>query len=733
MTGNLFLDWAILALSLFNAILLAWLGLTVLLNSDRRRWGIWVAGGGMLLGAAFFTSHTALMGLGLFNLGWDTLIFWWSVGLLSAITLPFLWYVIMLWYAGYWEDTGSRLHRRQRPWLILTATLLILGIAGIISATISLGVNSPRFGGWFIYLRFSDSGIPLMVLGFSFYMLLSIALSLDTLRRPGPSARIMGSLARRRARPWLAGASVALFFVAVIVTAALFWVGQLSRDLLLGEVYQKAGPVLAILDLVVSLLISVVVILLGQAIVSYEVFTGRTLPRRGLRRQWQLALIFALGTSALVAGAMTLAVQPIYGLLLAVLLMTLFYALVSWRSYVARERLIDNLRPFVASQGLYNHLLTPATAADIDLAAPFYALCRDVLDTQHAALVASGPLATLVEKPLIYPPKTSPAIRHLPDATLDIQPLLPRFNAPLSDPLAIDPALYGGAFWAIPLWSERGLTGVLLFGEKRGGGLYTQEEMEIAAITGERLIDTQAGAEMSRRLMHMQRQHMTQTQVVDQQTRRVLHDEILPDLHAAMISISGNGANGVGDNAELLALLAGTHRQISDLLHELPTTTAPEVERLGLLPAFQRTVEQEVIAAFDSIQWRVEGAITEQLNSLPSTSAGVIYYAAREAVRNAARHGRSPTSDEPFILTISARQPVGQDCILSLDTRELQIIIEDNGQGLAARESSNHNGGQGLALHSTMMAIIGGTLSINSAAGDYTRVTLAFPSQAERG
>ena len=48
----------------------------------------------------------------------------------------------------------------------------------------------------------------------------------------------------------------------------------------------------------------------------------------------------------------------------------------------------------------------------------------------------------------------------------------------------------------MPLWSERGLIGVLLLGEKRDGGLYTQEEIEIARASGERLIDTQASAEM---------------------------------------------------------------------------------------------------------------------------------------------------------------------------------------------------------------------------------------------
>ena len=720
MSGSPFLNWAILAVSLFNAILLAWLGLTVLLNSDRRRWGIWVAGGGLLLGAAFFVSHSAILGLGFVHLGWDALIFWWSLGLLSAITLPFLWYVIMLWYAGYWEESGSRLQRRHRPWLILAAALLLLGVAIIISAGISLGIDTPRFGRWFQVLRFSAWGIPVLVLGFSFYMLACIALSINALRNPGPSARVMGSLARRRARPWLVGASLTLFFVAVFVTATLFWVGQQSREQLFSEVYETAAPALALLDLIVSLLIALVIILLGQAIVSYEVFTGKTLPRGGLRRQWQRTLILAAGGGVVISAAVTLAVRPIYGLLLAAILMTLFYALVNWRSYVERERLMDSLRPFVASQGLYERLLAPANPAGLDLDAPFNALCRDVLDARLAYLAAAGPLTTLVDRPLVYPPGE-------PVALPSLQPLLRRFSSALSEPLAVDAALYGGASWAIPLWSERGVTGVLLLGEKRGGGLYTQEEMEIAAITGERLIDTQAGAEMSRRLMSLQRRHMAQTQVVDQQTRRVLHDEILPDLHAAMIRLSAVQADGAGENEALLGLLAGMHRQISDLLRELPATSAaPAVERLGLLPALRRTVAQEYAAAFDAVEWQVEEGAAGQMADLADLPAGVVYYAAREAIRNAARHGRDPASEQPFLLTISARRPAAPDRLLSADN-ELQIVIEDSGQGLPVQESPGENGGQGLRLHSTLMAISGGTLSINSAAGAYTRVVLALP------
>ena len=96
MSGILLLDWAIMAASLFNTILLAWLGLTVVFNSERRDWGVWMATVGLLLGALFFVSHTAIVGLGLNQLSWRNMIFWWTAGLVPAIMLPYAWYIIML-------------------------------------------------------------------------------------------------------------------------------------------------------------------------------------------------------------------------------------------------------------------------------------------------------------------------------------------------------------------------------------------------------------------------------------------------------------------------------------------------------------------------------------------------------------------------------------------------------------------------------------------------------------
>ena len=47
----------------------------------------------------------------------------------------------------------------------------------------------------------------------------------------------------------------------------------------------------------------------------------------------------------------------------------------------------------------------------------------------------------------------------------------------------------------------------------------TQEELEIAQASGERLVDAQAGAAVANRLMALQRRRFAQSQVIDQHTR----------------------------------------------------------------------------------------------------------------------------------------------------------------------------------------------------------------------
>lgn len=690
MTENLLLNWVIMAVSLFNTILTTWLGLTLLLNAERRNWAIWLASGGLLLGGAFFVSHTAVVGIGPLRLSWLSMLFWWVVGIVPMLVSPFVWYVIMLWYAGFWQHPGSALRRRQGSWFGLTAVLLLTGLTAAALTTLLLVIPSAQLFELRRFVRWSVAGVPLLALGYSTYVLLCITLSLDALRRPGPSGRMMGDVARQRARPWLAFATVGLLLVSLAVAAFLLWLVQNGRDRTFFAIYAEATTTFALVDLAISAIIGMVVGFIGRAMVSYEVFTGKTLPRHGLARHWRRVLILAVGYGGLLGAAFTVALRPIYMLLLMTLLLATFFALVSWRSYAEQERMMRQLRPFTTSQRLYDQFLTQTIPTQVNLTAPFAALCHELLDAELGYLVPLGSLAPLVGAPLTYPQIAAPPLPPLAE-------LVGQFGSPDLLLLPLEPERWAGCVWAVPLWSERGLIGVLLLGEKRGGSLYSQEEIEIARSTGERLIDTQASAEMGRRLMGLQRERLAQTQIIDQQTRRVLHDDILPTLQTAMISLAGEQPQ------EAQLLLTAAHRQISDLLHAMPTVTVPEVARLGLITALRRLIEHEFAQAFDEVVWRVEPDGEAKAASLATLTAEVLFYAAREAVRNAAKYGRGESPTTPFTLTFT------------LTTAPyFALEIRDNGVGVEATTQLEQGSGQGLALHSTMMAVVGGSLTVES-------------------
>ncbi|HEU5200419.1 MAG TPA: ATP-binding protein, partial [Ktedonobacterales bacterium] len=507
-----------------------------------------------------------------------------------------------------------------------------------------------------------------------------------------------------------------------------------------------------VFDAVIAGLIALAVVLMGQGVVAYEIFTGKALPRGGLARHWHRSLILAGGYGVLVGGCLELPVDAMYPLVLATTLMTAFYALLTWRLYLEHEQGINQLRPFVASQRMYEQLLTPSTVPEVNMTTPFSALCEGVLGAKVAYLAALGPLAPLAGSALAYP-----ATGAAPTSAL--AGISARFRSPqeICTPLAPDEA--GGAVWAVPLWSERGLIGVLLLGEKRDGSLYTQEEIELARATGERLIDTQASAAMAQRLMALQRDRLAESQIIDQRTRRVLHDEVLAHLHTAMLKLTiqepecasdpreerGHGQReqlaprmgGEGrdpDEAsapgrrpghrpaevqtEVVALLGEMHHQIANLLHAIPTTTTREVARLGLLGALRQAMEYELGATFTRVNWQIEPAAEQAARLLQPLVAEVVFCAAREAIRNAARYGRSSDASRPLSLMLSLRWQHG-----------LQLAIKDDGVGLGASHPPTQGSGQGLALHSTMMTVIGGALTVESVPGSSTTITLTIPQE----
>ncbi len=126
------------------------------------------------------------------------------------------------------------------------------------------------------------------------------------------------------------------------------------------------------------------------------------------------------------------------------------------------------------------------------------------------------------------------------------------------------------------------------------------------------------------------------------------------------------------------------------LLRDLPAAAPPELRRLGLAAALQRVVEDELRPAFDEVSWQATPQAVQAANELQPMQAEVAYYAAREVVRNAARHAR----------------PAGSNLPLRLETRlnwneGLEIVIQDNGVGLehANANSGGQRAGPGAAQH----------------------------------
>lgn len=110
--------------------------------------------------------------------------------------------------------------------------------------------------------------------------------------------------------------------------------------------------------------------------------------------------------------------------------------------------------------------------------------------------------------------------------------------------------------------------GVLFLGVKKDYTLYSEEEIDIARIGSGKILDLLSVTEISRLLVNLQKKQLMDSKLLDHQTRRVLHDDILPEIHTIMIGIDSMQEEPV--RMDLLNSLSGLHKKISNLLKILP-------------------------------------------------------------------------------------------------------------------------------------------------------------------
>ncbi len=668
---NLFLwllESATLALSIFITVMLLWLGLTVWLNGERGRLVVPLSAAALLAAAIFFLSHTIILGRGFAETG-GGMDFWWRLAWLPLPLLPYAWLLIVIRYAG--------LSPAQRA--VYSRWQIALGVGCVVLIPIFILSNPFPSYASLVYAHAVNTdpwhwfaGAPLLLWLYLPYALMCYLLSLVALR-----ARAVEDTPHRRARPWLAAISFTLLCVGWVVIATVMWIAPHPEPLVTLAGRQRG--ILFSADLAVEFLVALALILLGRVIVGFEVLTERSLPRRGFFRQWRRTVIITAAFAIVVAFIYRIQLRPIYSLMLTTALTATIFALFSWRVFAEHEEFLAALRPFVASTHLRERLLSSRTG-DADIRGLFEALCRDVLDAQHACLILDG---------------TSGSPQQVGYRWFD--------SAEVTCTLTLDQERK-------PLDSAR-----LMLGPKIGGGDYTAEEMDVARAAMQRIADLVAGEQVARLAMSLLRRRIAEVKVLSTQNRRVLHDDVLPQLHAAILRLEACG------DAEAMVALTTAHKSLSAMVRQMGAAAPERLEREGLVVALRRALEHDFRDAFESVEWRVDETAARRITrDVPPFVAEVIFAAAQEAIRNAARHGRGDDGARPLRLILEMNWLAG-----------LRLVVRDDGVGVAASNGQSNGGtGSGLLFHSTMLAVVGGWMRVESAAERGTAVIIVVPEPA---
>ena len=161
--------------------------------------------------------------------------------------------------------------------------------------------------------------------------------------------------------------------------------------------------------------------------------------------------------------------------------------------------------------------------------------------------------------------------------------------------------------------------------------------------------------------MSLQRQRLAQSKVIDQQTRRVLHDEVLPSLHTIILTLTAPEMSEQEGVQEMIGQITEAHRSVSNLLRSIPSSQPDRLVRLGLDGAIRDELETELSGAFDAVSLEFQADALEAFQRLPPFMGEVLFYAAREALRNAAKHARLISDTQALDVYVRLRLENGLD------------------------------------------------------------------------
>jgi signal transduction histidine kinase len=773
------LQTLVLALSIFNLVAFLWLAFTVWLNGDRRSMIARVGVVGLGLSALFFFIHSLLIASPpSYTGGLVPADFLWRLIWLPAIGVPYIWFMIGLHYACLINEKWQQ----RRPLLLICSGLL--GCAVLVSLVFNRATFT--FVGTLRLLAYGEVVDDIGVNLFSPLVLPMLFLCYVTFCAIGPwftPSRVRRlievlwvAMTRRRGKATIRHELADAFWDdrmevelldepvlswhqarPVLLCAALLMVGLVSCLGVLSvcsmvnwlshptPVQTVQSPALRaipfpllLLDVFTTGLVAVIVLLFGYSIVRHGILIERPLARRGFFEQWRGIVIVASTVALFIVLFVAATHSNLSGLLLITSLATGAYALFTWSSYTAHDRYIAMLRPFLHSTNVRHWLNTDLQKTEQSMEDLFFHLCKDGLDVECARLVV---LVGPVKRSFDYRWSLCESIDEGKQCIQEVraasmQAVGAGGKAARAYAYRVRMVLHSAPAlcWILPIYDELGLVARLYMGPRQDGAVFTNEDMELAHACGQSILDTLRDHEAMLAVSGLLRRRIIDVKLLGAQQRRVLHDEILPHMHLALLKLETlrplvkseqEGVSSLRADpvlSEAIEMISDAHRRLAAMMRATATGAPHRLERDGLMLAIRTMIEQDFQQAFDEIVWAVSEETARQIDdAVPPALAELLFAAVQEALRNAARHGRGSDLHRRLCLTFRANLAA-----------HLEVLVEDDGVGIVSTSSSTTGTGGGLLTHSALLAIAGGSLAVKSVPGNGATVRILLPAEALR-
>lgn len=591
--------------------------------------------------------------------------------------MPYGWYFVIVWFLGFLRDSKS--HR---------ALSYILGFSQIPALVILVwkGSGYPSetslFSFW-MQVPFSFRAAYLI------YISVCVSASLFALSGFKVGSGIFTEIARYRSIPYLK--SICFLFLAVIAVVFLLFLGN-SLGIAEDPVFLSAidpRPLYLYLILI-QIIVTSAVLILGRTLVSYEFLTGRVFPQIGLRKEWITVLLLA-GALSLVYLALSL----LYNQRDPRIFLAIGYTFQISRTFTLRrakkinQDRAETLRSVLISED--------ESRGRISFQEKFDFVCERILSSSKALLVSETSVPILSGISLFYPSDSKPEPK-------------PNLSGRIYDPNRNIFYLSGedssGYSVAIGIEDPNTVKGTLFLGTKQDGGLYAEEEIELAKAAMGWILDGMSRLETDLILAELQRKRIQEQGITDHKTRQILHDEILPELHSGILHLSENSNQGkIKDHIENLKEL---HGRIAGFLRELPDIRS-ELTRIGMLPVLKNLIDSDFTG--EDISWMIDPDFSESADRLSLDLQEVVYYAFRESVRNAIKF----SSKEKRKISVS---------FFRKDRLEIEI------GNTIGKDTEFESSGQGLKIHRALLKIFGADLKLEFPNLEIAVLRISIPPSA---